>query len=228
VWIAALVVAVLLNAGFVVVMESMVAADDVRRVDVYEAEPVDFVRTAVEERTREKDRRRTPPPKPQQVQRRTMRVDQMDASTFQDMPMPDAAFDVSSLLDLGGGGMSGAALGERVVGGRSTAAATDLASVGVNDLVPLVQLPPQYPPSALMRGIVGHVTVSFVVDERGLVTEVAVLNADPDGIFEEAARQAVLRWRFRPYRRDGDATSVVVTMRIVFDRQLMEAEASRS
>lgn len=226
VWIAALLAAGLINSGFVVLMETMVASDGVRRVNAFEAEPIEWVRTPVEEQTRSKDRRRSPPPKPQQVQRQTMRIEQTEAASFHDLPMPDAAFDVASLLDTGGAGIGGAALGERLVQGQGGGGGPDLATVGVHDLVPLVLLPPQYPPGALMRGITGHVSVSFVVDDRGLVRDVTVLEAEPQGVFEDAAEQAVMRWRFKPYRRNGEPVVVVTSTRIVFDRQLEEGEIS--
>lgn len=227
VWLLLLLIAAAINAGFLLLMERMVARDGVRTVNVIDAEPVEFVRTAVEEQTRSKDRRRAPPPKPMQVERHSVRMERSEATSLHDLPMPDAAFSVSSLLDLGGGGLAGAVIGERLVEGQSNGGRVDMASVGVNDLVPLVVLPPQYPPGALMRGIRGHVTVSFVVDGNGLVEQVDVLEADPEGVFEEAAVQAVQRWRFRPYRRDGQALRVMTRTRIVFDRQPEEGEVQR-
>jgi protein TonB len=223
-WVVVGVLAVAINAGFVVLMEGMVSRDTVRSVTTRDVQPVEFLRTEIEQETRSKDRRRKPPPKPQEVKTQTTRIEQMQ-STVADLPMPDTAFDVSSILDTGGVGGGVALGGQRLVAGERAQAS--LTQVGVNDLVPMVVLPPQYPPRALMRGIEGHVTVSFVVDGRGLVQDVDVVDAEPEGYFEEAARAAVQRWRFRPHRRDGEPIPVVVTTRIVFDRRLEQEQQER-
>ncbi|MGE4551578.1 MAG: energy transducer TonB, partial [Desulfovibrionaceae bacterium] len=58
--------------------------------------------------------------------------------------------------------------------------------------------PPDYPASARRRGLTGVVELRFLVEPDGAVSEVEVVSARPEGIFEQAAIQAVRRWRFRP------------------------------
>ncbi|KAA2284618.1 energy transducer TonB [Arenimonas fontis] len=57
---------------------------------------------------------------------------------------------------------------------------------------------PRYPLMALRRRIEGEVTVAFVVRADGSVEAPRVLSAQPEGVFEEAALEAVRRWRFEP------------------------------
>jgi len=64
---------------------------------------------------------------------------------------------------------------------------------------------PEYPESARKAGVEGRVDLSVVVDEKGLVVAADVITAVPTGIFEEAARQAVMKWRYRPARMRGRA-----------------------
>lgn len=58
------------------------------------------------------------------------------------------------------------------------------------------QLQPMYPIDARERGIEGQVTLRFVVDARGLVNDIEVLDSQPRGVFEKAARMAVSRWQY--------------------------------
>jgi protein TonB len=216
-WLLIAALAVAINAGFALLMEEMIARDRVRVLGAVRAEPIEFARTSFDEETRSKDRRRKPPPKPQEMKRQVTRMEQTMTSAL-DLPMPDAAFNVSNLLDLGGG----VGLGQHLVQGEG--GGMDISQVGVNDLVPMVVLPPQYPPRALMRRIQGYVVVSFVVDTRGLVSSVDVIEAEPPGYFEDAARSAVERWRFRPHTRDGEPVPALVTTRIMFDERLQEGQ----
>jgi TonB family protein len=55
---------------------------------------------------------------------------------------------------------------------------------------------PRYPRNALTRRVAGWVEVGFTVDTSGRTRAVRVLNAEPPGMFDDAALAAVNRWRF--------------------------------
>lgn len=61
----------------------------------------------------------------------------------------------------------------------------------------------RYPESARKKRITGHVLLRFHLDERGTISQLQVLKAEPRGIFEEAALAAVRQWRFAPAMKDG-------------------------
>lgn len=63
--------------------------------------------------------------------------------------------------------------------------------------------PPVYPPAARAEGVEGVVLVEYRVDAEGRVREPRVLRAEPPGVFDAAALEAVRSWRYRPWRRDG-------------------------
>lgn len=66
-----------------------------------------------------------------------------------------------------------------------------------------------YPPDAKEAGIEGYVVVRYDVDTEGRVTNPRVVDAVPPGVFDEAALQAVSRWRFRPpAEADGPVTGL--------------------
>lgn len=85
-------------------------------------------------------------------------------------------------------------------------------------LVPLRELSrvstsqPTYPEAALRTGTEGWVRLEFTVNERGRVSDVVVVDADPPGVFDNAATAALSRWRFRP-PASGESARTSVLLR---------------
>jgi protein TonB len=73
------------------------------------------------------------------------------------------------------------------------------------DIVPLVRIPPDYPARAQQRGIEGWVLVEFTITPSGTVQEPKVLDADPKGIFDDAALKSIARWKYNPKVENGVA-----------------------
>lgn len=71
------------------------------------------------------------------------------------------------------------------------------------NLVAISKPDPKYPPRALRAGIQGVVTIEFIVTPEGNVRDPRVVKADPPGVFDDAARDGVLRWKFKPKIVDG-------------------------
>ena len=65
-------------------------------------------------------------------------------------------------------------------------------------LTVLSRMPPVYPMGAKRRGIQGWVKVRVVVDARGGVEDVEVIEARPPGVFDESVIRSVRGWRFKP------------------------------
>ncbi|WP_052302143.1 energy transducer TonB [Desulfobulbus propionicus] len=80
----------------------------------------------------------------------------------------------------------------------------------------VAKAPPVYPPAAKRRNIEGWIKVKFVVDEQGQVDKVAVLDADPEGVFEQAVLRCISGWRFRPGTKGGVAVKALVEQTITF------------
>ena len=81
------------------------------------------------------------------------------------------------------------------------------ASISITDgeMLPLVNVTPQYPTRAASRGIQGWCQVSFTVDGDGNVVEdtIVVVDAEPPGIFDRSSIQAARRFKFQPRVQDG-------------------------
>jgi protein TonB len=65
-------------------------------------------------------------------------------------------------------------------------------------LQPTVRVNPQYPRRALLRKIEGYVVVGFTIQPDGTTTALEILDAEPKGVFDRSALEAVRRWRFEP------------------------------
>ncbi len=64
-------------------------------------------------------------------------------------------------------------------------------------------LPPRYPPQAIRLGPQGEVMVHALVDEHGKVQTLFVHRSSGHRLLDQAAQEAVARWRFVPASKDG-------------------------
>jgi TonB family protein len=81
--------------------------------------------------------------------------------------------------------------------------ARDPNSVAAVILQRVYSVDPEFPEIARERDLTGFVDLEFTVHADGTVTDVNVLKAQPRGVFEKAAVDAVSKWRYRPIERDG-------------------------
>lgn len=73
-----------------------------------------------------------------------------------------------------------------------------------------------YPPGAKAEGIEGYVVVRYDVTAQGMVVNAEVVEAEPEGVFEEAALASIVQWRFRAATEGGkpvETSGLVSTLR---------------
>lgn len=86
------------------------------------------------------------------------------------------------------------------------------------EYLPIVKVQPKYPRTPLQRGIEGYVIVQFTVTENGTVEDPVVVESDPPGMFDRAAINAALKFKYKPRVIDGKPIRVSgVKNRIVFE-----------
>jgi protein TonB len=87
------------------------------------------------------------------------------------------------------------------------------------DLYPqaLKRITPAYPQAARDAQVTGSVTLLVMIDEAGRVVGTSVMDAAPDGVFEQAAQQALADAAFFPAQKDGRAVRCRILMKIEFD-----------
>lgn len=192
----AIVLAAGITLGLFFLMQALIASGDKTLSEPPQGRVLDFVRVKQEQEAQQKDRKPRKPPPPAEPPP-DMAPPQMDA------PNPDAnaggmdfAADVGNDISLDGG--------------------LALES-GDGEYLPIVKVSPVYPRRALQRGIQGYVIVEFTVNEIGAVVDPVVIEAEPQGIFEQAAMDAAKKFKYKPRVVNGEPTSVAgVQNRISF------------
>lgn len=79
---------------------------------------------------------------------------------------------------------------------------------GDGEYLPIVKVQPVYPRRALQRGIEGYVIVEFTVTKSGQVRDPVVVESDPPKIFDRAAVNAALKFKYKPRVVDGNPIEV--------------------
>lgn len=75
---------------------------------------------------------------------------------------------------------------------------------------------PQYPREAELRGIEGWVDIEFTIEKDGSTANLVVREANPPGVFERSALEALRRWRFEPIVRDGEPVVQRASLRMKY------------
>ncbi len=195
-FIIAILVSAAITLGLFFLMQSLIKSGGSALTDPPKGSVMDFVRVKKEETVEKKDRKPKKPPQPEEPPPQ-METPQMDS------PSPDAeasgmdfAADVATDVSLDGG-----------LGLES----------GDGEYLPIVKVAPVYPRRALQRGIEGFVIVEFTVNTIGAVKEPFVVEAQPAGIFDQAALDAAKKFKYKPRVVNGEATEVSgVQNRITF------------
>ena len=177
------VLAAAITFGLTYVMQSLIRRDTVVVRDADDGKIIDFVRLkrepVVEPKKREVPKRarpeREPPPPDMQLS---------DSGGPGKLEIAATAPDLSLDLDLGG---------KQASAGQG----------GDGDPIPLVRVNPQYPARAMQRGIEGWVQLSFTITAAGTVKDVRVEQAEPPNFFEQAAINAVSKYKYKPRLVDG-------------------------
>lgn len=114
----------------------------------------------------------------------------------------------------GGGGKAGHAAGSLPGGGGGTGSGRFELKQVDRAPCPIRKVEPEYPQAARRMGVGGSVEVRFLVKADGSVGEAFVVRADPRGVFDRNALEAVGKWRFKPgyYRGEAVATWVVLSV----------------
>jgi len=67
---------------------------------------------------------------------------------------------------------------------------------------------PRYPSSAQKKNIEGWVRVTFVINKKGVPTNIKVTESQPKGTFDESAIKSLKKWRFSPARNQETGQAV--------------------
>lgn len=175
------------------VMQAVIATDEARLDEGAKGKLLDFVRLEEDQELQTKQRKPKPPPPPDEPP--------------PDMPKPEfESSDISQGVDVGAVDVD---VNLNVEGGG-------FSSDG--EYLPIVKVNPQYPRRAQTRGIEGYVLLEYIVTKTGAVRDPVVIEAKPPGIFNRAAINAALKYKYKPKVVNGEPIDVAgVKTRITFE-----------
>ena len=194
-YLAGVALGAITTFGLFFLMQSLIQTEKSGFDDTIKGKLVDFVRVEEDVEVQTRTRKPTPPPPVEEPppDAPTPQFDSSSAST--------AGVDVSAVpvkVDMNVEG----------VGGFSSD----------GEYLPIVKVAPVYPRRAQTRGIEGFVLLEFVVTAAGSVRDPVVIESSPPGIFDNAAIQAALKFKYKPKVVNGQAIDVAgVRNRIVFE-----------
>jgi periplasmic protein TonB len=147
------------------------------------------------------------PPEPQQKPRRALERKRQPNKTLSPKAapapslgsaLPGLSFNLPRFEAADLGNVAGDLLG-------SNAAKSMVMSEEAVDKKPIArkQAAPPFPDKARQRGIEGYVKLNLFITTDGTVEKVRVLEAEPQGIFEESALVAAQTWEFEPAEYNG-------------------------
>lgn len=87
---------------------------------------------------------------------------------------------------------------------------------GSSGVVPLVTVKPVYPARAMSRRIEGWVKIEFTVTASGSVANPVVAGASPAGMFEDAALDAIRKWKFKQKIVNGSPVAQRAVQKLSF------------
>jgi protein TonB len=190
----AIVTGTLVTLSLLFLMQLLIAYGESAITKERTRHQLEFVRVKRNENVRTEDIKPEKPPPPPEVPPDVppQEQDNLDpnAATI-NIPPPS----VSSEVQIGGpGGMN----------------------IAEGDYLPIVRVAPVYPARALSRGVEGYVDMGFTVTTAGTVKDPVVLFST-SSLFDRAASQAVLKFKYKPRVVDGQPVEVPnVKTRITF------------
>lgn len=193
-YVIGVVLSIIITVALFYMMQVLIANDDNILEEGSKVRITDFVRLQDDQEVATKVRKPKPPPPPDEPPPTAPK--QTFDSTASTMGVDVSAVQVKVDLNVGG------------TGGFSSD----------GEYLPIVKVAPVYPRRAQTRGIEGYVIVEFTVTKLGSVVNPVVVEAQPPGIFDNAALQAALKFKYKPKVVDGEPIDVAgVRNRITFE-----------
>lgn len=186
-YLGGLVLAVVMTFLLLYGMQTLISGGNEALTEPPRGNVLDFIRLKKDETVAKKERKPQKPPKPKEPPPKMQPPQMQQADANVNTINTNFAADIQTDTGLAGG--------------------LNLDS-GDGDYLPIVKVAPVYPRRAQSRGIEGYVVVEFTVTKNGSVRDPIVIKAEPQGVFERAAVNAALKFKYKPRVVDGVATEV--------------------
>jgi len=186
-YLVALVIAGVVTFLLFLGMQALITGGEGAMSEPVKGNVLDFVRLKKEETVQKKERKPQKPPKPKEP------PPPMDSPQMQSSD-PNAS---ASNFDFG----ANVEADVNLSGGLALESSD-------GEYLPIVKVAPVYPRRALSRGIEGYVIVEFTVTKQGTVRDHVVVRAEPESLFDRAAMDAALKFKYKPRVVNGEAVEV--------------------
>lgn len=173
-----------ITLGLFYLMQSFIHTDGSAFSDAPEGRLLDFVRVRDEAEISSRNRKLKRPPPPDEIP--------------PELPKPEFNDDIQSL---------GADIGAVDINARVNAG-FGMGFINDGEYLPIVKVAPIYPRRAQTRGIEGYVLLEFTVTSAGTVRDPFVVESDPPHIFDRAAIQAAIKFKYKPKVVNGEPIEV--------------------
>lgn len=194
-YFVALVGGGIIAAGLFLFMHSLISQQQEAKLNAQNVSLVNFVKVQKQETVRTKNYQKPPAPK---KPKNPPPKEQIQVSKGSNVQRQNLNLNVNlSNVPFNAGGTG-------VYIGNGQASSGSGGGGGYSPLTPMVRVQPMYPPQAAIQGIQGEVNVCFTVEPDGSVSNPHVVSAKPRrGIFDNAAIQTILQWKFYPQKQNG-------------------------
>jgi len=176
--------------GLLMLMRAVIANPSAATDTGVKGGVVDFVRVQEDQEVVVKKRKPEPPPPPDEP---PPKVPAPDFDSRVTMGVDIGAVQVDVDIDVSG------------TGGFSSD----------GEYLPIVKVQPIYPRRAQTRGIEGHVLLQFTVTATGAVRDPVVVESKPPGIFDRAAINAALKFKYKPKMVGGEPIEVAGVLNLI-------------
>ncbi|MEO0614526.1 MAG: energy transducer TonB [Pseudomonadota bacterium] len=184
-YLIAIVSGALVTSSLLFLMTFLIETGESAVTDPRERQLLDFVRVRQEEVVNREERKPEKPQKPE--------------TPPPDVPPPPTD-DVNP-------DVTGISVRAPTISTSTNIAAPGELSYADGEYLPIVRVAPVYPNRALSRGLEGYVDLMFTVTEAGTVKD-PVVTYTTSSLFNRAATQAVLKFKYKPRVVDGKPVEV--------------------
>ncbi|MEE9426104.1 MAG: energy transducer TonB [Methylococcales bacterium] len=212
-WFGALFLALLISVGLFWFMQWMVMNNDSGLQKTSNQQLVDFIRIQKDTAINKKQRRLKPKPQPEPPNKPKLVRSQPTKplqSPAPQMDMPNIDIPMTSPR------LSANLSQAMPVQKRMPSANPELGQPS-GGLIPIVTSKPRYPLRAQSRNIEGWVVVEFTITPTGSVIDAKVTDAKPEGTFDRAALNAIVKWKFKPKIENSRPVAQRAVQRLEFN-----------
>jgi len=186
-YLMGLTLSVLVTLGLLWSMQALITGGQNALTDAPRGNVLDFIRLKKEQQLVKKERKPQKPAKPKEPPPPMVQPQISQSNPNANAVSTNFAANIDADIGLSGGLSLGS---------------------GDGDYLPIVKVAPIYPRRAQSRGIEGYAIVEFTVTKNGSVQSPSVVESKPEGVFDRAAMDAALKFKYKPRVVDGVAMAV--------------------